>query len=144
MKTGQKQGFIVMDKICESAVKQGETALFRVLPDILTGKGVFLQGVIQMVKEKAFFSGRKNSSLCLDCKKCVGLCSWSHHLHPVEGWVAEETVVRIAAGTTTGYRVISCPEFEREPERDVRIESRRYEYFKNLIAGGGKDGKENV
>lgn len=42
MKTGQKQVFIDADTICESAVKQGETALFRVLPDILTGKSVFL------------------------------------------------------------------------------------------------------
>jgi hypothetical protein len=58
--------------------------------------------------------------------------------------VAEETVVRITAGTTTGYRVISCPEFEKEPERKVRAVSSRYEYFKNLIAGGGKDGKKDV
>ena len=97
-----------------------------------------------MCKDKAYFAGIKKSSLCLDCKNCVGLCSWSHHLQPVEGWEAEETVIRSTAGVTTGYRVISCPEFEKEPERKVRAESSRYEYFKNLIAGGGKDGKTDV
>ena len=97
-----------------------------------------------MCKDKAYFSGVKKSSLCLDCKNCVGLCSWSHHLQPVEGWEAEETTVRSNGTFNKGYRVISCPEFEKEPERDVRIKSSRYEYFKNLISGGRKDGKENV
>ena len=87
---------------------------------------------------------KRKQSLCIDCVRSGGSCSWSHLLQPVEGWVAEETVIRSTAGTTTGYRVISCPKFERGPERDVRIKSGRYEYFKNLIAGGGKDGKENV
>ena len=58
--------------------------------------------------------------------------------------MAEETTVRSNGTFSKGYRVISCPEFEKEPERDVRIKSSRYEYFKNLIAGGGKDGKKDV
>jgi hypothetical protein len=41
VKTGQKQVFIDADTMCESAVKQGKTALFRVLPDIFTGKVYF-------------------------------------------------------------------------------------------------------
>lgn len=98
-----------------------------------------------MCKDKAYFSGIKKSSLCLDCKKCVGLCSWSHHLQPVEGWEAETTVIRSASGAfNNGYRVISCPEFEEEPKRDARVISGRYEYFKDLISGGRKDGKKDV
>lgn len=93
---------------------------------------------------KAYFSGFKENSLCLDCKKCVGLCSWSRCLRPVDGWEAEETVIRNQGKTNKGYRVISCPEFEKEPERDTRVKSSRYEYFKNLISGGRKDGKEGV
>ena len=51
----------------------------------------------------------QTDTLCWDCAKAMkhGLCSWSdpEQQEPVEGWTAEET--------TMGFRVISCPNFER-------------------------------
>jgi hypothetical protein len=55
VKTGQKQGFINTDTICESAVKQGKTALFRVLPDILTGKVYFTRGILWVKLNRIFW-----------------------------------------------------------------------------------------
>ena len=63
-------------------------------------------------------------TLCSDCKKAVGRCSWSGVapdgktllFQPVTGWKAVKTKI---SGTCRGsncmesYRVISCPEFVR-------------------------------
>lgn len=61
---------------------------------------------------------------CWDCKKAVGLCSWSDgSFRPVEGWAALPT--RYLAGrdgreVIESYCVYVCPEFEQD---EVRVEN---------------------
>jgi hypothetical protein len=56
-------------------------------------------------------------TLCWECAKNGGLCSWSENFTPVEGWEAVPTKIQ-AIGHANGeeyidsFRVISCPEFE--------------------------------
>lgn len=62
-------------------------------------------------------SKKKRDTLCWECEKCGGRCSWSKDLTPVKGWVAEETNVPeyIAAleKIVPNVTVIECPEFVR-------------------------------
>ena len=56
-----------------------------------------------------------SEQLCWTCKKCTGGCSWSHNLTPVEGWVAEETLLRFYSRQKPipTYRIYQCPLYER-------------------------------
>lgn len=57
----------------------------------------------------------KKNTLCWDCAKNGGLCSWSENFTPVEGWEAVPTKIQAyghADGVIDSYKVISCPEFE--------------------------------
>ena len=59
-------------------------------------------------------NNENGETLCWECKKSGGLCSWSHNLTPVKGWVAtvstRKTYIR-ATKDNKVYCVISCPEF---------------------------------
>ena len=55
---------------------------------------------------------RHKETICWDCKKASGLCSWSHRLIPVKGWTAEKSKRKTYEGQEI-YCVIACPEFER-------------------------------
>lgn len=70
------------------------------------------------------------ASICFDCGKACGRCSWSRYddekhrpaFEPVPGWVAEKVMLKLNSGhgkahVTETYRVIECPEFEPEGER---------------------------
>lgn len=51
-------------------------------------------------------------TLCIWCQRsCTNCCSWSDHLEPVNGWVAEET--------NHGYLVLECPEFVKETKESI-------------------------
>lgn len=68
-------------------------------------------------------------SICNYCVNCVGKCSWSKSLVPVEGWTAEKTVYKMHDGKKgVSYRVYECPQFEkveeRKPERRGKYKSR--------------------
>lgn len=63
---------------------------------------------------------KANLSICNCCKNCVGRCSWSGRLVPVEGWVAEKTDFKVYNGVTFSYRVKECPQFD-----DYRKEKRK-------------------
>ena len=59
--------------------------------------------------------GHKANSLCWQCKRAYGLCSWSDRFKPVKGWEAVPTVVK---GEKKGnnpaipyYEVKKCPLF---------------------------------
>lgn len=57
----------------------------------------------------------KKTTLCWDCAKNCGDCSWSHDFTPVEGWEAIPTKLQAyghAEGEIDSYKVIKCPEFE--------------------------------
>ena len=94
------------------------------------------------MEKQSMFCGVKKMSICNDCARCVGLCSWSHSLQPVEGWVAD--YVPGSRNRLPSYCVKECPEFVKDAERIYKPTNSRYEYFKNLIQGGRKDGKENM
>lgn len=79
-------------------------------------------------------------TICWDCQKATGGCSWSKSLTPVEGWEATLTPINItttkdrkrdkayAYRSAPGYKVKSCPEFVPDkPRKAVRhcIGSRR-------------------
>lgn len=54
-------------------------------------------------------------TICWDCAKARGECSWSVDLVPVEGWTALPTIRK--PGTKDemrSYLVIDCPEFKRD------------------------------
>lgn len=63
---------------------------------------------------------KNTTSICNYCKNCVGYCSWSRALIPVEGWVAEKRIYKFAWGGKTGisYKVIECPQYEEIEKRD--------------------------
>lgn len=51
-------------------------------------------------------------TLCIWCQRsCTNCCSWSDHLEPVKGWVAEEN--------NHGYLVLECPEFVKETKESI-------------------------
>lgn len=59
-------------------------------------------------------------TLCWQCVKACGKCSWSHNFTPVDGWVAKPRRMLLHLGDDgsfesakycQSYRVISCPEF---------------------------------
>ena len=53
----------------------------------------------------------KPQTICWDCRNARGNgCSWFLSYTPVDGWEAEETSIY---GEKT-YRVIKCPEFEKD------------------------------
>lgn len=64
---------------------------------------------------------KKHRTLCWDCEKACGRCSWSKNFTPVEGWNAIPT--KWLSSTTRAKRsikkyyvdsfdVYECPEFE--------------------------------
>lgn len=56
-------------------------------------------------------------TICWNCKKATGGCSWSDHFEhrPVDGWNAVQTRLRMNNDEyQPSYIVISCPEFEED------------------------------
>lgn len=76
---------------------------------------------------------RKNvkTTLCWECAKNGGLCSWSKNFTPVEGWEAIPTKIQARGaynehGEIDSFKVISCPEFElmerlKDKKKEVKI-----------------------
>lgn len=67
------------------------------------------------------------STICWSCKRACGGCAWSKKFEPVEGWNAEETLVKnwkywkrrdgvkmSKPEYTKSYVVKSCPLYQRE------------------------------
>ena len=61
---------------------------------------------------------KRSDTLCWECKKACGYCSWSQEFVPVPGW---EAVIETPKGTQftekfkkiPDYKVLACPEFSR-------------------------------
>ena len=54
-------------------------------------------------------------SLCWDCSKAVGKCSWSKYFKPLKGWKIISTKKEVYGGAS--YKsciVLECPEFDRD------------------------------
>lgn len=58
----------------------------------------------------------QTQTLCWDCAKACGGCSWSANGKPVKGWLAMGRMIRDVHGAYTwqSYMVISCPKFKRD------------------------------
>ena len=52
-------------------------------------------------------------TLCWNCKKAIGECSWSKSFKPVKGWNAIRYEKEGSTPYVT-YTVLDCPEFERD------------------------------
>ena len=58
---------------------------------------------------------RGTPTLCWDCAKAVGYCSWSSEFKPVKGWTAEKKEIKVQSGTNVkSYLIYECPLFERD------------------------------
>lgn len=55
----------------------------------------------------------KSNTICWDCEKCGGGCSWSHDLTPVKGWKAETDYTLFHGKRDNSYTVLECPEYEK-------------------------------
>lgn len=54
----------------------------------------------------------QKESLCWNCSKACGGCSWSNHLIPVKGWKAKQVYNKdFDDFKVKAYKVIECPEF---------------------------------
>ncbi len=58
-------------------------------------------------------------TLCWECKKATGGCSWADSLEPVEGW--EATPTEVYGETYTSYCVTSCPQFKLDDKRTITV-----------------------
>ena len=61
------------------------------------------------------YMAKKHDTICWECKKNGGMCSWSRSFTPVEGWIATPTVLQGGYGAKNpiinSFDVYSCPEF---------------------------------
>ena len=67
---------------------------------------------------------RKRQTLCWQCAKACGGCSWSRLAHkPVDGWTAERRDIYIQnkPDPLESYIVESCPEFVSDGKNHERI-----------------------
>ena len=57
----------------------------------------------------------KANSLCWQCKRAYGFCSWSRDFIPVKGWTAKHTIIKSGKSADTietdSYYVKKCPLF---------------------------------
>lgn len=64
--------------------------------------------------------GVRNETLCWRCKNACGNCSWSAFFHPVKGWNAKKTKIKVSSEQlheTESYIVKSCPQFIKDERR---------------------------
>ena len=54
-----------------------------------------------------------DKQLCWRCKNACGGCDWSKRFIPVDGWIAEQTIVKDANGDFLSYKIKKCPKFTR-------------------------------
>lgn len=65
-----------------------------------------------MPKRSVYDSMNRHSTLCWDCEKSFGRCSWSKDFVPVKNWKAKPTKILSAYGLVDSFDVYECPEFE--------------------------------
>ena len=55
----------------------------------------------------------KHSTLCWECTKNAGKCSWSRNFTPVKDWNAIPTKIKSENGVLIeSFDIYECPEFE--------------------------------
>lgn len=73
-----------------------------------------------------------NETICWNCARAIGKCSWSARLQPVKGWTATEYKATSSRPYTT-YVVKECPGFIRDAfngglKRYPPVEKKGYAY----------------
>ena len=71
---------------------------------------------VKILKTQVFerdIKKHKGGSICWECKKICGKCSWSRNFTPVPGWRAEPVKRRYQGKMEGTYIVQDCPEYER-------------------------------
>ena len=79
---------------------------------IFSSKAEAEEAARSMTKEDGKHRKLFYDTICWECKKAGGLCSWSANHAPVEGWEAKETWIKLPEKVVPSYCVIRCPEFE--------------------------------
>lgn len=81
--------------------------------------------------ERYFVKWGSTASICFDCRRALGGCSWSEidpeterpRFQPVPGWTAEPSVIyagsKRAADHVNSFRVTACPLFVPDPPRQT-------------------------
>lgn len=63
------------------------------------------------------------TTLCWCCENAVPSaergCSWSRELTPVDGWRATKHLMKYDTKTVESYIVHWCPQYKREPRREL-------------------------
>lgn len=61
---------------------------------------------------------RRRQSICWDCQKAYGGCSWSKRFEPVEGWTAKKSYLSNGKKRkiTDTFAISDCPEFVQDPK----------------------------
>lgn len=52
-------------------------------------------------------------SLCWECTNATGFCSWSADFTPVDGWEAEETIIKQKGNPIPSFKVQKCPLYKK-------------------------------
>lgn len=113
-KTNNKNG------VCNSC--RAKINLLNQIREIIEPKKEEAKTAIRRIKKrKKYYSQKKHSTICWNCKKACGGCSWSRDFVPVDGWSAIPTKVLVLNTKSNGAReriftdsfdVYYCPEFE--------------------------------
>lgn len=81
-----------------------------------------------MTAKKGEPQKNRSKTICFECRKACGGCSWARDFIPVEGWDATPTEIYIEkAEPLCSYEVRSCPEFCPDIKRDNDWETLRKE-----------------
>lgn len=56
----------------------------------------------------------ENEHLCWHCQNVCCGCSWSRCFKPVNGWIAEQTIIKDSTKDFSSYKVHKCPEFIKD------------------------------
>lgn len=71
---------------------------------------------------------KSQGTLCWECQKATGTCSWSKNLTPVKGWIADGGKMAMGDRLVDSYFVHECPEFEKDnPKREQEYHDGQFE-----------------
>lgn len=60
---------------------------------------------------------KSQETICWNCKKSSGKCSWSADFTPVDGWDAAPTIIGEDYAPVDSFLVKSCPQFEKNARK---------------------------
>lgn len=76
-----------------------------------------IRDYLQERKADMLSEGHISRSICWECSRATGFCSWSRFFEPVKGWKAKKTTVKAWQGEIDSYEVYKCPLFEQDRKK---------------------------